>query len=152
MKIVIAAAGKFRSHPEKALYDQYVRRLPWQTSLVEIGEKKTKNSGRRDRLKSPALQSAIPEGAVVIALDEGGTAFSSQKFAEKIGDWQDLGVRNLAFLIGGADGLSPDILGAADETLSLGPMTWPHLLVRALLAEQLYRASTILSGHPYHRA
>lgn len=143
MKIVIAAVGKIRSGAEKDLYDRYVQRLPWKTSMVEVDEKRSKSSG---------LKGAIPSGALVIALDESGATLSSEKFARKIEGWQNQGARNLAFVIGGADGLPRDIFDTADEILSLGPMTWPHLLVRALLAEQLYRASTILSGHPYHRA
>jgi 23S rRNA (pseudouridine1915-N3)-methyltransferase len=87
----------------------------------------------------------------MVALDEIGTGLSSDGLAQKIGGWQDQGVRDLTFLIGGADGLSPELLKCADLVLSLGAMTWPHMMVRVMLAEQLYRASTLISGHPYHR-
>lgn len=97
------------------------------------------------------LLDAVPKDAAVAALDEKGRTFSSSALAVRIGEWRDRGVRDLAFLIGGADGLNGEVLKRADLVLSLGPMTWPHMLVRGLLAEQLYRAQCILSGHPYHR-
>jgi len=101
----------------------------------------------RDRLLA-----AVPEGATVAALDEKGKTLSSAAFAEKLSAWRDNGVRDLAFVIGGADGLDGALLKQADLVLSLGPMTWPHVMVRGLLAEQLYRAQCIQQGHPYHRA
>ncbi len=152
MKIVIAAGGKFRSDAEKTLYERYIQRLPWKTSLIEVDDKRSKDNVRRRGTESQKLLEAIPEGAIVIPLDESGTALSSTKFANKLGKWQDQGLRDIVFLIGGADGLDSVVLDRANLVLSLGPMTWPHLLVRGLLAEQLYRASTVLSGHPYHRA
>jgi 23S rRNA (pseudouridine1915-N3)-methyltransferase len=95
---------------------------------------------------------AVPKGAVKVALDSQGVALSSEALADRLRAWRDGGASDLAFLIGGAGGLDPAVREAADLVLSLGPMTWPHILVRALLAEQLYRAQTILAGHPYHRA
>ena len=94
---------------------------------------------------------AVPEGATVVVLDEGGRTLTSAAFARRIGGWRESGVRDLAFLIGGTDGMDESVIGRADLVLSLGSMTWPHLLVRGMLAEQIYRAQTILSGHPYHR-
>jgi 23S rRNA (pseudouridine1915-N3)-methyltransferase len=91
-------------------------------------------------------------GLVVVALDERGKALASEAFARRIAGWRDGGAQDLAFLIGGADGHAPAVRERADFLLSLGPMTWPHLMVRAMLAEQLYRAQQILAGHPYHRA
>lgn len=152
MKIVIAAPGRFRACPEKDLYEKYIQRLPWAVSLVEIDEKRTKDTKQRRTQEAGKLANAIPKGATVVALDERGKTVSSVAMAEKLRNWQDQGTREIAFLIGGADGLDRNLLQQADLTLSLGAMTWPHLLVRAMLAEQLYRASTLISGHPYHRA
>jgi 23S rRNA (pseudouridine1915-N3)-methyltransferase len=97
------------------------------------------------------LLARVPDRAVVIALDERGTALTSAAFAQKITKWRDSGASGLAFLIGGADGHPDSLRQRADFLLSLGPMTWPHLLVRGMLLEQLYRAQQILAGHPYHR-
>jgi len=94
---------------------------------------------------------ALPAGARLIALDEGGALWSSRALSERLAAWRDQGVAELAFAIGGADGLGAAVFDRADATLSLGPMTWPHLLVRGMLLEQLYRAQQILAGHPYHR-
>jgi len=97
------------------------------------------------------ILSALPSGTPLIALDAGGLQWSSRTLAERIGAWRDRGLPELAFAIGGADGLHSTVLDSAEVTLSLGPMTWPHLLVRGMLLEQLYRAQQILAGHPYHR-
>jgi 23S rRNA (pseudouridine1915-N3)-methyltransferase len=97
------------------------------------------------------ILAALPARARLIALDERGTMWSSRGLADKLAAWRNQGVAELAFAIGGADGLGVEVLGRAEATLSLGPMTWPHLLVRSLLFEQLYRAHQILAGHPYHR-
>jgi 23S rRNA (pseudouridine1915-N3)-methyltransferase len=97
------------------------------------------------------LLSALPARTPLIALDERGSAWSSRALADRIAAWRDRGVAELAFAIGGADGLDAAVLGRAEAVLSLGPMTWPHLLVRGMLLEQLYRAQQILAGHPYHR-
>lgn len=105
---------------------------------------------RKGESEAARLLRALPENAVLIALDEGGEDITSGELARRLGQWRDQG-RDLAFLIGGADGLDPPTLAQADWRLALGRLTWPHLLVRLLLAEQLYRASTILAGHPYHR-
>ena len=113
----------------------------------------------RQRLPAPALKAreaalildALPLRARLIALDEHGAMWSSRGLADRLAAWRDQGVAELAFAIGGADGLGAEVLDRADAILSLGPMTWPHLLVRSLLLEQLYRAQQILAGHPYHR-
>jgi 23S rRNA (pseudouridine1915-N3)-methyltransferase len=97
------------------------------------------------------ILAALPDGARLVALDERGAAWSSRDLAERLGGWRDGGVATLAFAIGGADGLAPAVVERADAVLSLGAMTWPHLLARCLLLEQLYRAQQILAGHPYHR-
>jgi len=113
----------------------------------------------RQRLPAGALKAreaalilgALPARARLIALDERGAMWSSRGLADRLAAWRDQGMAELAFAIGGADGLGPGVLDRADAILSLGPMTWPHLLVRSLLLEQLYRAQQILAGHPYHR-
>jgi 23S rRNA (pseudouridine1915-N3)-methyltransferase len=97
------------------------------------------------------LLNALPARTPLMALDEHGSAWSSRTVADRIGAWRDRGVAELAFAIGGADGLDAAVLDRAEAVLSLGPMTWPHLLVRGMLLEQLYRAQQILAGHPYHR-
>lgn len=102
------------------------------------------------RREGAALLAALPERAFAVALDLGGESPDSEGFARMVERWRGLG-RRLAFVIGGAEGLDPSVLARADQRLSLGPMTWPHLLVRALLAEQMFRAQAIASGHPYHR-
>ena len=152
MRIIIAAAGRFRAGPEKGLYQKYVDRLPWPVSLSEIDEKHLKDAKKRKVQEARKLESVIPKDSTVIALDETGTGLTSKGLAERLGNWRDQGVRDFTFLIGGADGLSAELIKRADLVLSFGTMTWPHLLVRVMLAEQLYRASTLLSGHPYHRA
>jgi 23S rRNA (pseudouridine1915-N3)-methyltransferase len=98
------------------------------------------------------LADAVPKGATIIVLDQRGKTLSSEDFATRLGRWQDEGVGDLAFIIGGADGLDPAWRQRAALVLSLGAMTWPHVLARVMLAEQLYRAQSILAGHPYHRA
>lgn len=115
--------------------------------LVEVA---VREGGDRD-LEATALLRRTPPESVVVALDQRGSALTSLDFASRLGAWRDAGRREIAFLIGGADGLARPVLERATFVLSLGPMTWPHLLVRAMLAEQLYRAVMILNGHPYHR-
>jgi len=150
MRIVIAAIGKLRRGPEQELFDTYIRRLPWSVTVRDFAE--SGSGADRQERESERLLKAVPDGATIVALDERGKALDSVTFSEKLETWRDGGIGDVAFLIGGADGHSPKIREKADLLLSLGPMTWPHLLVRGMLAEQLYRASAILAGHPYHRA
>ena len=152
MQIVIAAIGRAKGGPERELYQSYVERLPWRVDLKEIEIKKETAVEPRKAKEGEALLAAVPDGARIVALDERGRAEASAAFAKRLEGWRDGGVRTVAFLIGGADGLSDDVRKRADVVLSFGTMTWPHMLVRAMLAEQLYRAHSILSGHPYHRA
>ena len=155
MRITVAAVGRARSGPERALFDLYAGRLsaPSLASLA-LKEVEARRPLPPDRLKqreAELLLAAVPETARLVALDAGGRTLTSEAFAERLRALREDGVQDLAFVIGGAEGLAAEILRRADWTLSLGPMTWPHLLVRALLAEQLYRAQSILAGHPYHR-
>jgi len=152
VQIVIAAVGRVKPGPERDLFDAYVARLPWRVDLKEIEIKKEMALDTRRAREGEALLAAVPEGARIVALDERGKSEGSEAFAKRIGRWRDDGARAIAFLIGGADGLNETMRKRADLVLSFGALTWPHMLVRALLAEQLYRAHTILTGHPYHRS
>ncbi len=151
MKFAIVAVGRWKSGPEKALYEHFAARLKPQPTLTEVEEKKKLAPDELKRREAELLLGQVPAGAKLVALDGGGKPLSSKALAERIGSWRDEGVRELAFLIGGADGHGEAVLANADLTLSLGPQTWPHLMVRAMLAEQIYRAESILAGHPYHR-
>jgi len=151
MRVLILAVGKIKPGPEQDLFALYEKRLPWSVDVKEIAPNKDASAAVRKAREAEALLKALPEGAVVVALDETGTTDTSEKFAKRLGQWRDGGARNLAFIIGGADGHGDAVLKAARHKLSLGHMTWPHMLVRGLLMEQLYRAHSILSGHPYHR-
>jgi 23S rRNA (pseudouridine1915-N3)-methyltransferase len=152
VQIIVAAIGKAKPGPEKELFAAYAARLPWRIDLKEIEIKKEMAMDARRAREGEALLAAIPEGARIIALDERGKAETSEVFAKRLGRWRDDGVRCVAFIIGGADGLDEALRKRADAVLSFGALTWPHMLVRALLAEQVYRAHTILTGHPYHRS
>ena len=133
----IVARGKIGSSPEAELVDRYLKRIAWPTKLTELGERGT---------APPAAPNSVS-----IALDERGTALSSADLARKLENWRDGGKREARFLIGAADGHDSAERDKADLLLSFGPATWPHLLVRAMLAEQLFRATSILANHPYHR-
>jgi 23S rRNA (pseudouridine1915-N3)-methyltransferase len=150
MKILIAAIGKAKSGPEAKLFDEYVGRVPWKVALKEFDFKAERDPARRTAREGEALLKAVPEHAAVVVLDERGKLEASAAFAARIGKYRDSG-RGVAFLIGGADGHAEAVRARADHLMALGPMTWPHMLVRALLAEQLFRAHSILTGHPYHR-
>ncbi len=151
MRIVLVAVGKARRGATRELYESYIGRLNWQVALKEIEEKRPLPAGELRAREAELLAAAVPKDATLVALDAAGRALTSEAFAARIGAWRDDGVRDLAFVVGGAEGLHEGILARAELVLSLGPMTWPHLMVRALLAEQLYRAQSILAGHPYHR-
>jgi len=134
----IVARGKIGRSPEADLVDRYLKRIPWPTRLTELPER----GG-----KIPDL----PPNAVRVVLDERGKALTSTELARKLEAWRDDGKREARFLIGAADGHDDQERRSADLLLSFGPATWPHLLVRAMLAEQLFRATSILANHPYHR-
>ncbi len=153
MRIVIAAVGRAKAGPEKALFEHYRDRIqkPFSLELKEVEEKRSLRGAELKSSEAALLTAATPKGALVIALDERGKSMASPEFADIIGGWRDEGQRQLAFLIGGADGLDESVRDRARLTLSFGGQTWPHMLVRGLLAEQIYRAQCILGGHPYHR-
>ena len=152
MQVIVAAVGRDRSGPIRDLFDDYARRSAWPVRLIEIAPRNTQPIDRRMQEEADRLLQALPRGALLVALDASGRQLDSAGFAKRIADWQEEGHRTLAFVIGGADGLAKPVLDRAAATLAFGRMTWPHLLVRVMLAEQIYRAGTILSGHPYHRA
>jgi 23S rRNA (pseudouridine1915-N3)-methyltransferase len=151
MNLFIIAVGRMKKSPENDLMDTYLKRCPWNIKIIEVEEKRPlKGSERMDR-EGDLLLNALPDNATVIALDERGKEMRSTVFAKKIQTLQDQRVSNLVFLIGGADGYADKVKKRADQLISFGAMTWPHMMVRAMLSEQLYRASTILQGHPYHK-
>lgn len=151
MRVTLAAAGRWKSGPEKALYEKYARLVRWDLNLREIEEKQRLPAAELRRKEGARLLACCPDGAMVVALDEQGKGLSSRDLAARLGRWRDDGIADIVFVIGGADGLDDTVRDRADLVLSLGPVTWPHMLVRGLLAEQLYRAQQILAGHPYHR-
>ena len=151
MRLIIASAGRFRDGPERTLFERYRRRIRWDVELREIEAKGRHTPAETIRREADLLDARIPAGAHVIALDEAGETLSSEDFAGHLGDLRDRGRREVVFLIGGAEGLSPRLVASADLVLAFGAATWPHLLVRAMLIEQIFRAQQILAGHPYHR-
>ena len=151
MRLHIVAVGKLKAGPHLALARHYADRLAWPLAVREVEEKRPLPAAELKEREGALLLAAAPPGAVLVALEEHGRTFSSAAFAQKLARWRDGGTSDLAFLIGGADGLSEEVRQKAQLVLSLGAMTWPHLLVRGLLLEQLYRAQQILAGHPYHR-
>ncbi len=153
MRILIAAVGRAKAGPERALFEHYQARLqqPFSLDLKEVEEKRPLEGAELKQREGALLLETVPKGALVIALDEKGKSLSSADFAGKIGGWRDEGNRDLVFVIGGANGLDDRVLEKADLTLAFGSQTWPHMLVRGMLAEQIYRTQCILGGHPYHR-
>ncbi len=155
MRLHIVAMGRIRSGPERSLIDDYVQRVDRTGRALSLGPVLEHEQDDRKASTQPeqgrALLRAIPDGARVVALDERGAVMSSRDFARMIADARDGGAGDMAFVIGGADGLDPSVRERADSLLSFGPMVWPHMLVRVMLAEQLYRAASILAGGPYHR-
>jgi len=151
IRTVLIAVGKAKKGPESQLFDQYRERLMSPMAVKEISERPGKSVDERRRLEGEKLLAAVPRDARTVALDERGRDLSSQAFADLIEKRRDAGAREIAFLVGGADGLDQRVRDSADLVLSLGAKTWPHMMVRGMLAEQIYRAQCILGNHPYHR-
>ena len=155
MRIHICAVGRLRAGPEKSLIDDYLTRFDrtgralglGPARLVEVEDRK----GGGMEAEADLLRNAVPKGAVICALDERGKVMTSPDFANRLGRWRDDGRGDVAFVIGGADGIAPGLRAEADMALSFGQMVWPHMLARVMLSEQLYRAASILAGSPYHR-
>ena len=152
MRLAIVAVGKAKASPERDLYRHYAGRIHWPLSLIEVEEKRRLPAAELKEAEGRLLLAAVPPRTVLWALDGRGKALSSEALAAALGKLRDSGEAGLSLAIGGADGLADAVLENARFSLSLGPMTWPHMLVRGMLAEQLYRAQQILAGHPYHRA
>ena len=155
MRIHVCAVGRLRGSPEKTLIDDYLARFDRTGRNLGLGparviEVEDRKGGGKDA-EAVLLRGAVPKGSLVCALDERGRRLQSPKFADQLGKWRDQGQSDVAFLIGGADGLSQDLRNGADFVLSFGEMVWPHILVRVMLSEQIYRAASILAGAPYHR-
>lgn len=150
MMMRLIAVGRQREGPETALLARYQTRLRPALTVTETAEARG-TPAEIKRRESAALLAALPDGAFAVALDSGGEAPDSARFAALLERWLGQG-RPVCFLVGGAEGLDAAVIARADYVLSLGRMTWPHMLVRVLLAEQLYRARSIAAGHPYHRA
>ena len=156
MRLHVCAVGRLRAGPERDLTDDYYTRFDrtgrplglGPVSELEVEDKKSLGMAAEAVL----LERAIPTGALIATLDERGRVMSSPEFAEQLAKWRDGGRQDVAFVIGGADGIDPTLRAKAEFSLSFGRMVWPHMLVRVMLAEQIYRAATILGGGPYHRA
>ena len=155
MKVHVCAVGRLRAGPERDLTDDYYERFdrtgrPLGLGPVTEHEVEDKR-GLGMTAEADLLARALPAGALMVALDERGRVMSSPEFAGWLAKWRDGGRQEVAFVIGGADGIAPGLRTKAEASVSFGAMVWPHMLVRVMLAEQLYRAATILSGGPYHR-
>jgi 23S rRNA (pseudouridine1915-N3)-methyltransferase len=159
MRIVVAAVGRLKSGPDRELAERYRSRAVKAgrtlglrgPEVIEVRESRARGAQRRVTEEAIALVGTLPEGAVKVVLDSRGQDVSSDTIAQRIRGWRDGGDQALGFVIGGADGLAAGLLDGADMILAFGSPTWPHQLARIMLMEQIYRATTILSGHPYHR-
>ncbi len=155
MRVHLCAVGRLRSGPERDLIDDYALRFDRSGRALSLGPfsehevEDKKNAGMA--AEAELLARAVPSGAVLVTLDERGRLMTSPEFAAQLARWRDAGRQDVAFVIGSADGIDPALRAGADFSLSFGQMVWPHMLVRVMLAEQLYRAANILSGGPYHR-
>ena len=159
MNLIVAAVGRMKKGPERDLVERYRERATkagravgiQDVEVVEVAESRARELNRRTIEESIALAQLIPDGAVTVVLDQRGESLDSARFTSTLQRWRDNGRRAAVFVIGGADGLAPSLNEKADLRLAFGAATWPHQLVRIMLLEQLYRAVTILAGHPYHR-
>lgn len=154
MRITICAVGRLKSGPEAELVADYLQRFARTgrgrgLGPATVAEVEARANGRTEEAR--LLAAALPRGAHVVALDERGENMSSEIFAHRLMTLAERGEKDMAFVIGGADGLDPELRERADSLLSFGTMVWPHMLVRVMLAEQLYRAASIVAGTPYHR-
>lgn len=160
MRLSVIAIGRLKAGLERDLAERYRLRLGEigralglrGLDLHELPESRARDAATRMNEEAAAMRALIPEGAMIVALDERGDNISSSAFAARLGQWRDQGAPSCAFVIGGADGLAPDLRKRANCVWAFGAATWPHQFVRVMVYEQLYRAATILAGHPYHRA
>jgi 23S rRNA (pseudouridine1915-N3)-methyltransferase len=160
LRLRVISIGRLKQGPERELAERYRerfddigRKLGFRgLEIQEIAESRARDAATRIAEEAIAITAAIPDKSVLVALDERGDNIDSTAFARHLGRWRDEQVANTIFLIGGADGLSPDLRRKAKLSVAFGSATWPHQMVRVMLLEQVYRAATILAGHPYHRA
>jgi 23S rRNA (pseudouridine1915-N3)-methyltransferase len=160
MRLVVIAVGRLKQGPERELAERYRKRFDdigrklgfRGLDIHEISESRARDAATRIADEAAAISAAIPENSVLVTLDERGENIGSQALALRLGRWRDQSVQSTVFVIGGADGLSPELTAKEKSRIAFGAATWPHQMVRVMLLEQLYRAATILSGHPYHRA
>ncbi len=151
MRIVIAAVGHLRRGPVLSWIETYEKRITWPFEIREVHERRQSPPAGLIAAEASLLLQALPESGQIIALDEQGDYLSSNAFADQLSQWRDDGESACGFAIGGADGLHESIRKKATRTVRFGSQTWPHMLARARLVEQVYRAQQILAGHPYHR-
>jgi 23S rRNA (pseudouridine1915-N3)-methyltransferase len=160
MRLVVIAIGRLKQGPERELAERYRtrfddigRKLGFRgLEIHEISESRARDAATRMAEEATAISAAIPEKCVLVTLDQHGHNVDSVAFARHLGRWRDQSTANTVFVMGGADGLSPDLRRRENLAIAFGAATWPHQMVRVMLLEQLYRAATILAGHPYHRA
>ena len=154
MRVHLCAVGRLRAGPERALLDDYAQRFDRVGRGLGLGPIREHEVVARGGMagEAKALERTLPKGALACVLDERGKPITSPQFARLLERWRDEGRSDVAFVIGGADGLDNGLRAKADYRLSFGAMVWPHMLVRVMLGEQLYRAASILAGSPYHRA
>jgi 23S rRNA (pseudouridine1915-N3)-methyltransferase len=156
VRIIIAAVGRLRDGPSKAMFESYADRLIWPLAVREVELKRAMpvQQARAEEARLLLDAAGLGEagsGVVLVALDERGHDWPSAEFAQRIARWRDDGAAELAFAIGGADGHGQAVLDRAAARIAFGRMTWPHRLARIMLIEQIYRAQQIMAGHPYHR-
>lgn len=160
MRLTLITVGKLKQGPERDLADRYKtrfddigRKLGFRgLDIHELGESRARDAAARMAEEAAAIKALIADGSMLVTLDERGQSLDSASFAAQLGRWRDASVPGTIFVIGGADGLLPELRRKAKLCLSFGAATWPHQMVRVMLLEQIYRAATILAGHPYHRA
>jgi 23S rRNA (pseudouridine1915-N3)-methyltransferase len=160
MRVIIVSIGRLKQGPERELAERYRERFEdigrnlglRGIEIREIPESRARDPASRIAEEAATISATIPHDSMLVALDERGDNLDSTGFARHLGRWRDSSVTTIVFLIGGADGLSPELRRKAKLSIAFGSATWPHQMVRVMLLEQLYRAATILAGHPYHRA
>lgn len=160
MRLIVISVGRLKQGPERELADRYYgrfddigRRLGFRgLEIIELNESRARDAAARKQEEAADISAHIPDHAVLVVMDERGKNVDSASFATQLGRWRDDSVPACVFVIGGADGLSPELRSKAKLGIAFGAATWPHQIVRVMLLEQIYRAATILAGHPYHRA
>tara|TARA_R110000868_G_scaffold218576_2_gene469138 strand:- start:68566 stop:69033 length:468 start_codon:yes stop_codon:yes gene_type:complete len=153
MNITVIATGKCKDKHINALADEFIKRLKpfFPTKLIEVPQVKAQSVLEIKQGEAKLQNAKIPDGSIIFALDERGKMMHTADFSKKLGTLRDTGTRNLVFIIGGAEGLDDSVRNKAQMLISLSPMTFPHMMVRPIILEQIYRAGTVLAGHPYHR-